>query len=153
MRFAAICLAFSLFSCRQTTEKLPAENPPAQSSPALPPSVPSAPIIPPAQVEGAAPVIQAEMSSEFLEAFKESKECRGIQFIKKDDKRKADFRVLTSSTRAETPEMEELWLWTVFDGRGKAEGELRGAGNELSAATAMKDMCTNVWDAFNAAKK
>ena len=90
------------------------------------------------------------MSSEFMDAFKELTECRGIQILTKTGNGKADFKVLTSLTKAETPEMEELWLWTVFDNRTGLEGELRGAGNEASAASAIKDMCSNVWNAFNA---
>jgi hypothetical protein len=133
--FFTLCLAILMTSCQERKDQRP--------TPELLKKTEST-------VNTGAPVILAEMSSEFMDAFKELTECRGIQILTKTENGKADFKVLTSLTKADTPEMEELWLWTVFDNRTNAEGELRGAGNEASAASAIKDMCSNVWDAFNA---
>jgi hypothetical protein len=136
LQVSLLCLAIFMASCQGPKDQRPvaSEQPKATES----------------RVTAGAPVILADMSSEFMEPFKESKECRGIQILTKTDAGKADFKVLTSTAKADTPEMEELWLWTVFDNRTNAEGEMRGAGNEASAASAIKDMCSNVWDAFNA---
>ena len=49
--------------------------------------------------------------------------------------------------------MEEQWLWSVFDARRNAKDEFRGAGNEASAADAVRDMCLNVWENFSAVRK
>ncbi len=136
LKQSILCLAIFTASCQEHKDQRPvaSEQPKAAES----------------TVSAGAPVILADMSSEFMEPFKESKECRGIQILTKTEKGKADFKVLTSTAKADTPEMEELWLWTDFDNRTNAEGEMRGAGNESSAAAAIKDMCSNVWDAFNA---
>src|SRR5579862_7214122 len=61
------------------------------------------------------PVIRSDMSAEFLSAFKESTGCRGIRLTTGAEKIKADFRVLMTFAKADTPEMEEEWYWTVFD--------------------------------------
>src|SRR5258706_8062866 len=84
-------VAVSLPSCQKTTEKPAAQDPPAKTAP---PPTPSAadPIDQNRSgtltIRSGSPVIQAEMSSEFLEAFRESKECRGIRILAKGEETK-----------------------------------------------------------------
>lgn len=94
------------------------------------------------------PVIRSDMSPEFLNAFKESNDCHGIRLSTSTEKTKADFRVLMTFAKADTPEMEEQWYWTVFDIRHDPNGEFRGAGNQDSPAEAVHDMCENVRNSF-----
>jgi hypothetical protein len=88
------------------------------------------------------------MSREFLNAFKDSKECQGIKLSAGGDKARSDFRVITAFMKADTPEMEEEWAWTVFDTRHDAKGEFRGSGNEASPADAVRAMCVLVSENF-----
>ena len=135
----ALCLLVFIVSCeKQPREKVSEDRPSPQ------PANTSAPEAP----HPASPVIQVALSGEFLEAFKETKECGGIELSGKDEKTPADFKAQTSFGTADTPEKEEEWRWTLFDLRHDPKGEFRGAGNQTSAANAMKDMCTNIWDTF-----
>ena len=103
----------------------------------------------PKEVRRVSPVIAADMDAEFLAAFVGSKECHGIQVSRTNTKSIADFRVLTSFAKADTPEMEEEWRWTVFDARQDANRGFRAMGNAPSAADAMRDMCMDVWENFH----
>lgn len=109
---------------------------------------PQAPIAAAGAEDSHSPVIRSDMSAEFLNAFKESTDCRGIRLSTGPEKIKADFRVLMTFAKADTPEMEEQWYWTVFDIRHDLKGEFRGAGNQDSPAEAVHDMCENVRDSF-----
>jgi hypothetical protein len=88
------------------------------------------------------------MDAEFLAAFDQMKECHGIQ-VSRTNAKAADFRVVTSFAKADTPEMEEEWLWTVFDSRQNANRGFRGTGIAPSAADAMRAMCSDVWENFH----
>lgn len=130
-----MCLLILLVSCGKK---------PGETQPAPQPANVAAPAAPPA----GSPVIRAEMTAEFLDAFKETKECARIQLSPKDEKTKADFKAQTSFGTADTPEKEEEWRWTLFDLRHDPTGEFRGAGNQTSPAEAMRDMCTSIWETF-----
>lgn len=138
-RFALLTLIVaSILSCR----KAPA---PAQSETQPQPRAPAAAAAPENTLS---PVIRSDMSAEFVNAFKESNDCRGIRLSTGAEKTKADFRVLMTFAKADTPEMEEEWYWTVFDIRHDPNGEFRGAGNQDSPAEAVRDMCENVRNSF-----
>jgi hypothetical protein len=147
-------------SCRQGPAERPAETPPSKAEQPAPSIAPSTadqnvpqPVTAPKDVRGVSPIADADMSPEFSSAFKDSKECRGIQLSAKGAKTRGDFKIYTSFAKADTPEMEEQWLWTVFDTRHDATGELRAAGRGESVSEAVRDLCTVTWDTFNAARK
>lgn len=139
-----LCLSLSPLACRKEADKPSTEKPPDQTQPASNP--------PAAEVRSVSPVIRAEMSQEFLDLLKDAKDCRGIR-LAANAKASADFRVLMSYARADTPEMEEQWLWTVFEIRPNAENELRAAGTENSAVDAVKALCMSVSSSFNAGRE
>jgi hypothetical protein len=134
-RIPALCLLVILLSC----EKKPSENQPGPK-----PANVASPEVP----HAVSPIVRANMSAEFLDAFKETKECGGIQLSPRDEKTPADFKAQASFGTADTPEKEEEWRWTLFDVRHDPNGEFRGAGNQTSPAEAMRDMCTNIWETF-----
>ena len=138
-RIPALCLLVFLVSCA----KKPRENQPSPQ-----PANVTAPDVP-----HAAPIVRVDMTADFLDAFKETKECGGIQLSPKNEKTPADFRAQTSFGTADTPEKEEEWRWTLFDLRHDPNGELRGAGNQTSPANAVRDMCTNIWETFKREEK
>lgn len=87
-------------------------------------------------------VIETNLTGDFLNAFKASNDCTGIQTLPFGNK--ADVRVYASFALAETPEMEEQWLWTVFDTRRDPDGEFRASGNEMNSAQAVRNMCGEI---------
>ena len=93
-----------------------------------------------------APVIDADFSQEFLDIFKDSEECSGIIVYTGDKKTPPDFNVRLTVGTSDTPELEQEWLWTVLSAKRGRAGELRGTGNQTSAALAVRDMCTTVWE-------
>ena len=144
-----LCPVLSTPSCQTA----PAEQPAAPVKVAIPAdqNIPAA--APPPEDRIIRLMADAEMSPEFSNAFKDSKECRGIQLSAKGSKTRGDFKIYTSFATADTPEMEEQWLWTVFETRRSATGELRAAGRGDSPAEAVRDLCMVVWDTFNTARK
>jgi hypothetical protein len=134
-RIPALCFLAFLASC----EKKSSENQPAPQP---------AKVTAPESRNAGSPVVRAEMTADFLDAFKGTKECTGIQLSAKDEKTTADFNARTSFGTADTPEKEEEWRWTLFDLRHDPNGEFRGAGNQTNAAEAMRDMCTSIWETF-----
>jgi hypothetical protein len=134
-RISALCLLVLLVSCeKKSSGNQPGPKPANVTSPEVP--------------HAASPVVRANMTAEFVDAFKETKKCDGIQLSTKDEKTPADFKAQTSFGTADTPEKEEEWRWTLFDVRHDPNGEFRGAGNQISPAEAMRDMCTIIWDTF-----
>jgi hypothetical protein len=153
------CLAVYSASCQKLppgpqpeAPSQPASTAPPQTSASQAPAAEAVRPGPAPEIRTSAPVIRTEMSPEFQTAFKDAKECRGIRVHANADKTAPDFKVHTSFGRAETPEMEEEWLWTVFDVRKNAEGDFRGAGRQVSAVSAVRDMCSNISDSFNSSQ-
>jgi len=144
----ALLVVLCVASCapssdKQSAEKAPAaadSNPVVQSTPAKQ--------APAEQVRKPSPIIEVDMDQEFQNAFNDSKECKDIQVAGAAKKARHDFRVHLSFAHADTPEMEEQWLWSVFATTRNAAGDFRGAGTESSAALAVKAMCTEVWRSF-----
>lgn len=134
-RIPALCLLAFFAAC----DKRPSENQPSPQP---------ANVTAPATPDKGSPIVRADMTAEFLDAFRESKECSGIQLSPKDEKTPADFKAQTSFGTADTPEKEEEWRWTLFDMRHDPNGEFRGAGNQTSPSNAMQDMCKSIWETF-----
>ena len=144
-----VLLAVSTQSCQRAPADPPAKIQTRQTAPAAAPGSESVTDQNPPP-HSVAPVIRANMSAEFLNAFMDSKECRGIRLSTGSEKPAPDFRVQTSFGIADTPEMEEQWTWTMFDMRNDARGEFRAAGNQSTAAYAVRDMCLDLWESFKA---
>ena len=101
------------------------------------------------------PVIDAELTQQFRDIFKESAECRGIVFYTGEKKTPPDFKVQITLTKDEAADAEPEWLWTVRDARKRrgAEDELRGIGNQASDVLAVRDVCITVWENMGNARK
>jgi hypothetical protein len=139
-RIPVLCLLVFLVSCeKKTKENQPSTQPANVSAPEAP--------------HTGIPIVRIELAGEFLDAFNETKECSGIMLLPQDRNTPADFRAQTSLGTADTPEKEEEWRWTLFDLWHDPKGEFRGAGNQTSAANAMKDMCTSIWHAFDSVRQ
>ena len=128
------CVMLALLSCQSAPPAPPA---PAATAPKSEAAVPSV-----------APLIAATMTGEFADAFRNSPGCRDVHRWTKGEEGKADFQVNLAFAKADTPEMEEEWLWTVFDVRHGAH-DFRGSGTTDSPADAVREMCKNVLDNFN----
>ena len=150
-----LCLTVSTLSCQKAPVEPQAETSRGKAMPTAAPSIAGdagqkspAVVTAPEEVHTVAPVIAANMTPEFLNAFQDAKECRGLQLSTHGEKTRRDFMTLTSFALADTPEMEPQWLWTLFDTRGDAKGQFRAAGNADSAPDAMRDLCVQVWESF-----
>ena len=91
------------------------------------------------------------LMNEFMEGFKNSKECNGITFYLKTDK-KPDFTVQISVMGHDDPKLsEQTWTWILgWPGDpgaadGKAHG-MGGMGNQSTAKLTARDVCMTVWD-------
>jgi hypothetical protein len=91
------------------------------------------------------------LMNEFMEGFKNSKECNGITFYLKTDK-KPNFTVQISVMGHDDPKLgEQTWTWILAwpgdpgSAEGKAHG-MGGMGNQLTAKLAARDVCMTVWD-------
>jgi len=91
------------------------------------------------------------LMNEFMEGFKNSKECNGITFYLKTDKRPA-FTVQISVMGHDDPKLsEQTWTWILGwpgdpgSADGKAHG-MGGMGNQSTAKLTARDVCMTVWD-------
>src|SRR5262245_14310989 len=125
LRLLLPCVAVFALSC----EKHPGTKPSHDSAPApaidtanaaVEDHAPATKV--PDEDRSASPVIETDMQQESLNAFKDSKECRGITLASRRKSTRPGFRVHIVFDKADTPEMEEEWLWTVFDIRRDAKG-------------------------------
>jgi hypothetical protein len=89
--------------------------------------------------------------NEFMEGFKNSRECHGITFYLKTDKR-PDFTIQISVMGHDDPKLnEQTWTWILSwpgdpgSADGKAHG-MGGMGNQSTAKLTAKDVCMTVWD-------
>jgi len=94
---------------------------------------------------------EAGLMNEFMEGFKNSKECNGITFYLKTDK-KPDFTVqIMVSGHDEKKTGEQSWTWILgypadpspADKSGHGMG---GMGIQSNAKLTAKDVCMTVWD-------
>ncbi len=91
------------------------------------------------------------LMNEFMEGFKNSKECNGITFYLKTDK-KPDFTVQISVMGHDDSKLsEQTWTWILGwpgdpgSADGKAHG-IGGMGNRSTAKLTARDVCMTVWD-------
>lgn len=91
------------------------------------------------------------LMNEFVEGFKNSKECNGITFYLKTDK-KPDFTVQVTVFGHDDPNFGgQSWTWILgYPGDpglsdSKSHG-LGGMGSQTSAKLTAKDVCLTVWD-------
>lgn len=91
------------------------------------------------------------LMNEFMEGFKNSRECHGITFYLKTDKR-PDFTIQISVMGHDDPKLsEQTWTWILSwpgdpgSADGKAHG-MGGMGNQSTAKLSAKDVCMTVWD-------
>ena len=94
---------------------------------------------------------EAALMNEFMEGFKDSKECNGITFYLKTDKR-PDFTVHIMVSGHDDPKAtEQSWTWMLgypadpspADKEGHGMG---GMGIQSNAKLTAKDVCLTVWD-------
>ena len=94
---------------------------------------------------------EAILMNEFMEGFKDSKECDGITFYLKTDK-KPDFAVHIMVSGHDDPKVgEESWTWMLgyltdpSPADSKSHG-MGGMGIQSNAKLTARDVCMTVWD-------
>jgi hypothetical protein len=91
------------------------------------------------------------LMSEFIEGFRNSKECSGITFYLKTDER-PDFTVQINVTGHDDPKVkEQQWTWILgYPGDpGPSESKSHGIGGmgiQSNAKLTARDVCMTVWD-------
>jgi hypothetical protein len=94
---------------------------------------------------------EAALMNEFMEGFKNSKECNGITFYLKTDK-KPDFTVLIVMSGHDNPkDTEQSWTWMLgYPGdpspKDKSGHGVGGMGIQSTAELTARDVCLTVWD-------
>lgn len=79
---------------------------------------------------------------DFMEGFKDSKECQGITFYLKTEK-VPDFTVQISVNNHDTPGVDQEWIWILSETKKK---ELGGLGSQSTAKLTARDVCLTVWE-------
>lgn len=94
---------------------------------------------------------EATLMNEFIEGFKNSKECNGITFYLKADKKPA-FTVQVTVMGHDDPKLkEQTWTWILgYPGDptpadSKAHG-MGGMGTQSNAKLTASDVCLTIWD-------
>jgi hypothetical protein len=95
-------------------------------------------------------VHEAGLMNEFMEGFKNSKECSGITFYMKSD-RKPDFVVLISIDGHDSHADNQSWTWILgWPGDPSPPGQkctrVGGMGFQSNAQLTARDVCLTVWD-------
>lgn len=85
---------------------------------------------------------ETALMHDFLDGFRESKECEGITFYM-SAKKAPGFTVQISVNFHDNPNMEQEWIWMLFDAKTKGMG---GLGTQSSAKLAARDVCMTVWE-------
>lgn len=94
---------------------------------------------------------ETALMSEFVEGFKDSKECNGITFYLRTDK-KPDFTVQISVTgHDDTKLSEQSWTWILGypadpSPADKASHGMGGMGIQSNGKLTARDVCMTVWD-------
>ena len=107
------------------------------------------------EIKKVSPILDVDLTDQFRDIFKESTECRGITFYTSEKKAPPNFKVQIKLTSDDARDAEPEWSWTVRDARKRRgkEDELRGIGNQTSAALAIRDVCITVWENMGDARK
>lgn len=80
---------------------------------------------------------------DFLDGFRESKECEGITFYLKKDT-VPDCALQVGVRNHDKPGREQEWTWMLYD--TKTKKELGGLGIQSSAKLTARDVCMTVWE-------
>jgi hypothetical protein len=94
---------------------------------------------------------EAALMNEFMEGFKDSKECNGITFYLKTDK-KPDFAVqIMVSGHDDKPVKDQTWTWILSylsdpSSADKSSHGMGGMGIQSAAKITARDVCMTVWD-------
>jgi hypothetical protein len=85
---------------------------------------------------------EASLMHDFLDGFREAKECEGITFYLKKDT-VPDYAAQITVNNHDKPGAEQEWIWMLSDTKKK---ELGGLGNQSSAKLTARDVCMTVWE-------
>jgi len=90
------------------------------------------------------------LMNEFVEGFKDSKECNGITLYLKSDK-KPDFTVQINVTGHDVTPKDQSWTWILgWPGdpspANKPSHGMGGMGIQSNAKLTAKDVCLTIWD-------
>jgi hypothetical protein len=85
---------------------------------------------------------EAGLMQDFLEGFRNSKECSGVTFYMNSTK-VPDFAVQITVNFHDRPNHEQEWVWMLSNTRKK---ELGGLGTQSSAKLTARDVCLTVWE-------
>jgi hypothetical protein len=94
---------------------------------------------------------EAALMNEFMEGFKNSKECNGITFYLKTDKR-PDFTVQIMVSGHDNPKIaEQSWTWILGYAADPSPADrsghgIGGVGSQSTAKLTARDVCMTVWD-------
>ena len=80
---------------------------------------------------------------DFLEGFKDSKECSGITFYLSEKMTPPDFAVQITVNFHDKPDTEQEWIWFLADRKTKRLG---GMGKQSNAKLTARDVCMTVWE-------
>ena len=86
------------------------------------------------------------LKKEFLDGFRDSKECNGITFYR--DAAKANTKVQVTVNFHDTPGLEQEWIWMLAGGPPQVgkEKTLSGFGTQSSAKLTARDVCMTMWE-------
>jgi hypothetical protein len=85
---------------------------------------------------------EASLMHDFLDGFREMKECEGITFYLKKNT-VPDYAVHITVNFHDKPGAEQGWIWLLSDTKKK---ELGGMGTQSSAKLTARDVCMTVWE-------
>ena len=94
---------------------------------------------------------ETSLMNDFVEGFKSSKECNGITFYLKTEKR-PDFTIQISVAGHDDPSGgEQSWIWILgWPGDpspvDKTEHGMGGMGHQTNAKLTARDACLTIWD-------
>lgn len=94
---------------------------------------------------------EAALMNEFLDGFKDSKECNGITFYLKSEK-KPDFTLQIDVSGHDDPKLEgQQWTWILGYPKDPSPADkpshgVGGMGIQSTSKLAARDVCLTVWD-------
>ena len=91
---------------------------------------------------------QVALMNDFLDGFKDSKECNGITFYMKASGKKPDFVVQIHVSGHDRSPDNQTWVWMLFQANQSAKDSntLAGMGTQSTAILTARDVCLTVWD-------
>ena len=85
---------------------------------------------------------EGSLMHDFLDGFRDAKECEGITFYLKKDTI-PDYSAQITVNNHDRPGAEQEWIWMLSDTKKK---ELGGLGTQSSAKLTARDVCMTVWE-------